>query len=167
MPRRSSLSSSPSSTPCLGRLVEVTRWTPPPLPTHRYLVRSFRLILPFFPTGTMERVDKEGQVVTAKVWVPPKPAASMLALPPPDPGHHAVSDPTGHQRTSSDHHLRHPLSAGKAKRTNKPGASPHCIFLLFQVLLLRPGHSEVGSGSAPVAEMRVALQTPDSHAPAG
>jgi hypothetical protein len=33
----------------------------------RYLVRSFRLILPFFPTGTMERVDKEGQVVTAKV----------------------------------------------------------------------------------------------------
>jgi phosphoribosylpyrophosphate synthetase len=32
----------------------------------RYLVRSFRLILPFFPTGTMERVDKEGQVVTAK-----------------------------------------------------------------------------------------------------
>ena len=34
----------------------------------RYLVRSFRLILPFFPTATMERVDKEGQVVTAKVW---------------------------------------------------------------------------------------------------
>ena len=33
----------------------------------RYLVRSFRLILPFFPTATMERVDKEGQVVTAKV----------------------------------------------------------------------------------------------------
>jgi ribose-phosphate pyrophosphokinase len=32
----------------------------------RYLVRSFRLILPFFSTGTMERVDKEGQVVTAK-----------------------------------------------------------------------------------------------------
>lgn len=32
----------------------------------RYLVRSFRLILPFFPTATMERVDKEGQVVTAK-----------------------------------------------------------------------------------------------------
>jgi hypothetical protein len=35
----------------------------------RYLVRSFRLILPFFPTGTMERVDREGQVATAKVWV--------------------------------------------------------------------------------------------------
>jgi len=33
----------------------------------RYLVRSFRLILPIFPTATMERVDKEGQVVTAKV----------------------------------------------------------------------------------------------------
>ena len=28
----------------------------------RYLVRSFRLILPFFPTGTMERIDTEGQV---------------------------------------------------------------------------------------------------------
>lgn len=28
----------------------------------RYLVRSFRLILPFFPTATMERIDKEGQV---------------------------------------------------------------------------------------------------------
>ena len=35
----------------------------------RYLVRSFRLILPFFPTGTMERVDTEGQVVTAKVSI--------------------------------------------------------------------------------------------------
>lgn len=32
----------------------------------RYLVRSFRLILPYFPTGTMERIDTEGQVVTAK-----------------------------------------------------------------------------------------------------
>jgi phosphoribosylpyrophosphate synthetase len=33
----------------------------------RYFVRSFRLILPFFPTATMERVDYEGQIVTAKV----------------------------------------------------------------------------------------------------
>ena len=33
----------------------------------RYLVRSFRLIMPFFPTATMERVDTEGQIVTAKV----------------------------------------------------------------------------------------------------
>ncbi len=33
----------------------------------RYLIRSFRLILPFFPTATMERIDREGQVVTAKV----------------------------------------------------------------------------------------------------
>eukprot|EP01136_Pigoraptor_vietnamica_P019498 Opistho-1_new@67167 len=32
----------------------------------RYLARSFTLILPYFPTGTMERVDIEGQVVTAK-----------------------------------------------------------------------------------------------------
>ena len=30
----------------------------------RYLVRSFGLILPFFPTATMERIDKEGQVHT-------------------------------------------------------------------------------------------------------
>ncbi|XP_071960340.1 uncharacterized protein [Antedon mediterranea] len=32
----------------------------------RYLARSFKFILPYFPTGTMERVDTEGQVVTAK-----------------------------------------------------------------------------------------------------
>ena len=33
----------------------------------RYLARSFTFILPYFPTGTMERVDKEGQIATAKV----------------------------------------------------------------------------------------------------
>ncbi|CAB3981682.1 ribose-phosphate pyrophosphokinase 4-like [Paramuricea clavata] len=32
----------------------------------RYLARSFTFILPYFPTGTMERVDKEGQIATAK-----------------------------------------------------------------------------------------------------
>ncbi|CAH1773697.1 unnamed protein product [Owenia fusiformis] len=32
----------------------------------RYLARSFTVILPYFPTGTMERVDKEGQIATAK-----------------------------------------------------------------------------------------------------
>eukprot|EP00126_Sphaerothecum_destruens_P015864 Sdes_comp9933_c0_seq1m1481 len=32
-----------------------------------YLIRSFKLVLPYFPTGTMERVDIEGQIVTAKV----------------------------------------------------------------------------------------------------
>lgn len=31
----------------------------------RYAVRSFKLILPYFPTGTMERVEEEGQVATA------------------------------------------------------------------------------------------------------
>ena len=31
----------------------------------RLFVGSFTLVLPFFPTGTMERVDKEGQVATA------------------------------------------------------------------------------------------------------
>jgi len=35
----------------------------------RYLVRSFRLILPFFPTGTMERIDTEGQVRAVCVCV--------------------------------------------------------------------------------------------------
>lgn len=33
----------------------------------RYLARSVIVILPYFPTGTMERVDKEGQIATAKV----------------------------------------------------------------------------------------------------
>eukprot|EP00128_Syssomonas_multiformis_P001148 Colp12_sorted_trinity150504_noHs@34279 len=32
----------------------------------RYLARSFTIILPYFPTGTMEKVEKEGQVTTAK-----------------------------------------------------------------------------------------------------
>ncbi|XP_014670070.1 PREDICTED: ribose-phosphate pyrophosphokinase 4-like [Priapulus caudatus] len=32
----------------------------------RYLARSFHIILPYFATGTMEKIDKEGQVVTAK-----------------------------------------------------------------------------------------------------
>ena len=35
----------------------------------RYMARSFTFILPYFPTGTMERVDTEGQVATAKVLV--------------------------------------------------------------------------------------------------
>lgn len=33
----------------------------------RYLARSVICILPYFPTGTMERVDREGQIATAKV----------------------------------------------------------------------------------------------------
>ncbi|XP_065198804.1 uncharacterized protein LOC135830484 isoform X2 [Sycon ciliatum] len=33
----------------------------------RYLAHSFTLILPYFPTGTMERVDTEGQIATARV----------------------------------------------------------------------------------------------------
>jgi ribose-phosphate pyrophosphokinase len=31
----------------------------------RYAVRSFKLVLPYYPTGTMERVDRDGQVATA------------------------------------------------------------------------------------------------------
>jgi len=31
----------------------------------RYMVRTLILVLPYFPTGTMERVDEEGQIATA------------------------------------------------------------------------------------------------------
>jgi phosphoribosylpyrophosphate synthetase len=31
----------------------------------RYAVRSFRVVLPYFPTGTMERVEEPGQIATA------------------------------------------------------------------------------------------------------
>jgi len=31
----------------------------------RYAVRSFKIILPYYPTGTMERVDRDGQIATA------------------------------------------------------------------------------------------------------
>eukprot|EP01116_Phalansterium_solitarium_P018046 TRINITY_DN4627_c0_g1_i1.p1 TRINITY_DN4627_c0_g1~~TRINITY_DN4627_c0_g1_i1.p1 ORF type:complete len:338 (+),score=114.89 TRINITY_DN4627_c0_g1_i1:108-1121(+) len=32
----------------------------------RYLVKSMTIVVPYFPTGTMERVDEEGQVATAQ-----------------------------------------------------------------------------------------------------
>ncbi|MDJ0808716.1 MAG: ribose-phosphate diphosphokinase [Desulfobacterales bacterium] len=31
----------------------------------RYAVRSFKVVLPYYPTGTMERVDRDGQIATA------------------------------------------------------------------------------------------------------
>ena len=31
----------------------------------RYLARSVIVVLPYFPTGTMERVEEEGQIATA------------------------------------------------------------------------------------------------------
>ena len=31
----------------------------------RYSVRSFKVVLPYYPTGTMERVDRDGQIPTA------------------------------------------------------------------------------------------------------
>jgi len=34
----------------------------------RYLARSFTFILPYFPTGTMERVETEGEVATASTF---------------------------------------------------------------------------------------------------
>ncbi len=43
--------------------------------------KSFRLLLPYFPTGTMERSDHEGQVATAHSL-----AALLSSLPPSGPG---------------------------------------------------------------------------------
>jgi len=34
----------------------------------RYLARSLLVVLPYFPTGTMERVDEEGQIATAMTF---------------------------------------------------------------------------------------------------
>jgi len=34
----------------------------------RYLCRSLIIVLPYFPTGTMERVDEEGQIATAMTF---------------------------------------------------------------------------------------------------
>jgi ribose-phosphate pyrophosphokinase len=31
----------------------------------RYAVKSFKVVLPYYPTGTMERIDRDGQVATA------------------------------------------------------------------------------------------------------
>jgi hypothetical protein len=31
------------------------------------MAKSFHFIMPYFPTGTMERIDNEGQIATAKV----------------------------------------------------------------------------------------------------
>lgn len=31
----------------------------------RYAVKSFKVVLPYYPTGTMERVDRDGQIATA------------------------------------------------------------------------------------------------------
>ena len=31
----------------------------------RYAVKSFKIILPYYPTGTMERADRDGQIATA------------------------------------------------------------------------------------------------------
>lgn len=43
--------------------------------------RSFRILLPYFPTGTMERIDTEGQVATASTL-----ARLFSAIPPSGPG---------------------------------------------------------------------------------
>mmetsp|Transcript_26817 Transcript_26817/g.37757 ORF Transcript_26817/g.37757 Transcript_26817/m.37757 type:complete len:329 (-) Transcript_26817:68-1054(-) len=34
----------------------------------RYMIRSLIIVLPYFPTGTMERVDEEGQIATAMTF---------------------------------------------------------------------------------------------------
>lgn len=43
----------------------------------RYFARSLLVVLPFFPTGTMERVEREGEVATAKTLI-----RMMSAAPP-------------------------------------------------------------------------------------
>jgi len=45
----------------------------------RYLSRSLQIVLPYFPTGTMERVDEEGQIATAMTL------ARLLSATPPCP----------------------------------------------------------------------------------
>lgn len=49
----------------------------------RYLARSFHFILPYFPTGTMERVDTEGQIATAKTLATLISAIPLTARGPP------------------------------------------------------------------------------------
>jgi phosphoribosylpyrophosphate synthetase len=34
----------------------------------RYFVKSLIIVLPYFPTGTMERIDEEGQIATAMTF---------------------------------------------------------------------------------------------------
>lgn len=46
----------------------------------RYLAGSFKVVLPYFPMGTMERVDEDGQIATAKTL------ARMLSVIPPTLG---------------------------------------------------------------------------------
>lgn len=54
----------------------------------------------------MERVDTEGQVVTAKVllcvW---EQSSALLHNSVLESGYHAVPNPSGYKRTCSDHHL--------------------------------------------------------------
>ena len=49
----------------------------------KYMVRSFTFILPYFPTGTMERVDREGQVATAKTLADLLSLIRMMSCVPP------------------------------------------------------------------------------------
>jgi hypothetical protein len=35
----------------------------------RYMIKSLTVVLPYFPTGTMERVEEEGQIATAASFV--------------------------------------------------------------------------------------------------
>jgi len=49
----------------------------------RFAVRSFKVLLPYYPTGTMERVEEEGEIATASTL------ARMLSVIP-----HSISGPT-------------------------------------------------------------------------
>jgi ribose-phosphate pyrophosphokinase len=50
---------------CLDSPSEIFRQLSAMYEIPRYAVRSFKVVLPFFPTGTMERVEEAGEIATA------------------------------------------------------------------------------------------------------
>lgn len=75
------------------------------------MVKSFIVALPYFPTGTMERIDLEGQVATAKVkvnihllFVHCCFVINIFS----DIGTNALGNSTDCQRPSTDSYIWHP-----------------------------------------------------------
>jgi ribose-phosphate pyrophosphokinase len=50
---------------CLENSAEIFRQLSAMYEIPRYAVRSFKVVLPYFPTGTMERVEEPGEIATA------------------------------------------------------------------------------------------------------
>ena len=84
----------------------------------RQRINSLNVVLPYFPTGTMERVDTEGQIATANA------SCRCSRSPVADAGEDAVGRADDVPRPRAVHHLRHPRAAGA-------------------LLLQRLGHSQV------------------------